>query len=464
MSRTSWILTAAGGAAAVTAATAWVTGRSRPDDTSLGVAKPPSGLPPSRTVSLDGHGEIFFRDQPGPADKPPIVLLHGWVVSADLNWFTTYGPLEEVGRVIAPDHRGHGRGARHSMPFRLADVADDIAALLRAEGTGPAIIVGYSMGGPLTQLLWQRHPDVVAGIVLCATAAHFNFSTVTALGWRFITLYQLGQRLLPRTWIERVLLTQAQDAVGPNLLRRAAPGITELSPLLPWVVGELQRGEIEDLAEAGRELSRFDSRGWITGIDVPGRRHHPRPPGPTERTAAADRPAERPAGGRGRGRPRRLGRHGHGVQLRPAQGHRPHRQHQPAPRRRRVTDRPAPEVPVSRQLGRATGRWWNRHGDTVKQVSRPARKGWATLAGYLWFVAYMWVGLMIAVGVRNITGTNGPFVMVAAVGGGAVLGWWQAQHRMARHVDPDTPPMNRFGLALCAWLGVVGLALLLDLR
>ena len=61
-----------------------------------------------------------------------------------------------------------------------------------------------------------------------------------------------------------------------------------------------------------------------------------------------------------------------------------------------MTDRPAPEVPVSRQLGRATGRWWNRHGDTVKQVSRPARKGWATLAGYLWFVAYMWVGLMIA--------------------------------------------------------------------
>ena len=269
MSRTSWILTAAGGAAAVTAATAWVTGRSRPHDSSLGVARPPGDLPPSRTVSLDGHGEIFFRDQPGPADKPPIVLVHGWVVSADLNWFTTYGALEEMGRVIAPDHRGHGRGARHSMPFRLADVADDIAALLRAEGTGPAIIVGYSMGGPLTQLLWQRHPDVVAGVVLCATAAHFNFSTVTALGWRFITLYQLGQRLLPRTWIERVLLTQAQDAVGPNLLRRAAPGISELSPLLPWVVGELQRGEIEDLAEAGRELSRFDSRGWITGIDVP---------------------------------------------------------------------------------------------------------------------------------------------------------------------------------------------------
>lgn len=34
-------------------------------------------------------------------------------------------------------------------------------------------------------------------------------------------------------------------------------------------MGELQRGNAEDLAEAGRELGRFDSRGWIGGVDVP---------------------------------------------------------------------------------------------------------------------------------------------------------------------------------------------------
>jgi alpha-beta hydrolase superfamily lysophospholipase len=33
--------------------------------------------------------------------------------SADLNWYTTYGALEEAGyRVLAVDHRGHGRGIR----------------------------------------------------------------------------------------------------------------------------------------------------------------------------------------------------------------------------------------------------------------------------------------------------------------------------------------------------------------
>lgn len=212
---------------------------------------------------------MFFRDQPGPAERPPIVLVHGWVVSADLNWFTNYGALHDLGRVLAPDHRGHGRGARHSAPYRLSDVADDIAALLRAEGAAPATIVGYSMGGPIAQLLWQRHPDVVGGLVLCATASQFNFSSLSSIGWRLMALYQVGTRLLPRSWMEQALLAVASGTLPTRLIGPMPVEAAELSPLLPWVIGEIQRGDAEDIAEAGRELSRFDSRGWIGGVDVP---------------------------------------------------------------------------------------------------------------------------------------------------------------------------------------------------
>src|SRR5690349_23831945 len=47
---------------------------------------------------------------------------------------------------------------------RLADCADDAAALLETLGTGPVIAVGYSLGGPVAQLLWKRHPDLVSGL------------------------------------------------------------------------------------------------------------------------------------------------------------------------------------------------------------------------------------------------------------------------------------------------------------
>lgn len=263
------LLSAVFGAFAATVASVWLTGRSRTEARALGEAVPPEWLPPARIVTVPGRGEMFFRDQPGPADGPTIVLLHGWVATADLNWFTSFPALSDIGRVIAPDHRGHGRGARHSTPFRLIDVADDVAALLRQEGISDALVVGYSMGGPVAQLLWHRHPDLVGGLVLCATAAHFGFSPVINAAWRMMSLYQFATRLLPRRWLEAALVAQTSGRAPVRVLRSVSPEAVELAPRLAWAVGEIQRGDVEDISEAGRELSRFDSREWLTGLDVP---------------------------------------------------------------------------------------------------------------------------------------------------------------------------------------------------
>ncbi len=277
-SRTKTLLAAAAGMALGAATSAalgagavvTLSGRSRPAIEGLEELRVPAGLPPARVEYVPLRGEMFFRDQPGPSpDAPTVVLVHGWIVSADLNWFTSYGPLSQVARVIAPDHRGHGRGTRHSQPYRLEDVADDIAALLRTLDTGPAIIVGFSMGGPITQLLWQRHPDLVAGVVMCATASNFRYGPIGGAHWRLMALYQVGLRLLPRAWMERALLAQISGTAPVRLIRTVGEEVSEIRPLLPWVVGEVERGDVEDLAEAGRELGRFDSRSWLGAMDRP---------------------------------------------------------------------------------------------------------------------------------------------------------------------------------------------------
>ena len=59
-------------------------------------------------------------------------------------------------------------------PFRLADCAADAAAVLRELGVAPAVVVGYSMGGAIAQLVARDHPDVVSGLVLSGTAQHFQ--------------------------------------------------------------------------------------------------------------------------------------------------------------------------------------------------------------------------------------------------------------------------------------------------
>jgi 3-oxoadipate enol-lactonase len=181
------------------------------------------------------------------------MLLHGWMVSADLNWHAAYAPLADAGyRVLAIDHRGHGRGVRATVPFRLADCAADAVAVVRQLGLAPATFVGYSMGGTIAQLIARDHRDAVSGVVLSGTSQHFQDPQNVRL-WR-------GMGAL------RALLSVAPRAAWRAGFRQA--GIP-MSPRTSWWISELMRNFPRDMAEAGRELGRFDSRPWLTSVDVP---------------------------------------------------------------------------------------------------------------------------------------------------------------------------------------------------
>ena len=262
------LFTATAAGVGVGAAGVWAASRPRPHRPGEAPAEPPTGLPPARIVHVPGHGEFFVREAGDPAG-PPIVLLHGWMFPADLNWATCYGPLAAIGRVIALDFRGHGRGPRPSAPFRLADVADDVAALLRHLDAAPAVAVGYSMGGPVAQLLWQRHPDVVQGLVLCATSASWTASARMRWGWRAMGMLQVVLRVVPRPWWERLYQAQATGRLPVQVTQMIGQDTPkEVVDRLGWIISELDRGSAEDIAEAGRELGRYDARGWLPTVDV----------------------------------------------------------------------------------------------------------------------------------------------------------------------------------------------------
>ena len=128
---------------------------------------------PGRRIELPGGAPPSSARCRARRARRRVLLLHGWVATGGLNWFQAFDTLGDRFRVIAPDLRGHGQGIRSRRVFRLADCADDCAATLVELGTGPVIVVGYSMGGPIAQLLWRRHRDLVSGLVLCATSAGF---------------------------------------------------------------------------------------------------------------------------------------------------------------------------------------------------------------------------------------------------------------------------------------------------
>jgi 3-oxoadipate enol-lactonase len=211
---------------------------------------PPVPLPPGRAVTVPGRGEFFLRDTGG--EGPAVLLVHGWMFPSDLNWLHAYGRLQRAGyRVLAMDLRGHGRGLRSDAPFRLEDCADDAAGVLAEIGVRTATVVGYSMGGPVASLLARRHPGRVDGVVLCATALDWSDPRQKAV-WRTMGALRLVLGLFPQgSWRAGMRLAGAPS-------RDSA-----------WVAAELSRGSARDLAEAGRELGRFDSSGWIGELPHP---------------------------------------------------------------------------------------------------------------------------------------------------------------------------------------------------
>jgi 3-oxoadipate enol-lactonase len=271
VSRTIKVLAAGGAAAGAAVAAAAVAANPALRDEArrlrrlarpLGVPSPgapvPPPLPPGCTVALPGRGEVFLRDTGADGTAaPPVLLLHGWTVSADLNFFTLYDDLAARHRVIAPDHRGHGRGMRPRTPFSLEECADDAAALLGELGAGPVIVVGFSMGGAIAMLLHHRHPDLVAAMVFCGTALEWKATARERLVWRGMTLLEVALR------------SGTGEGIVARVLREVIDGSPELEALEPWVRGEFHRGYPPDLAGAGRALSTYDGRALAPDVDVP---------------------------------------------------------------------------------------------------------------------------------------------------------------------------------------------------
>lgn len=115
-------------------------------------------LPPSETVAVraaDGtqlHAEVF-----GPPDGYPIVLVHG-ITCAIRAWTYQIAELSNDYRVIAFDHRGHGRsGVPRRTGYSLKHFASDLDSVLDAT-LAPherAVVAGHSMGG-ITIAAWSE--------------------------------------------------------------------------------------------------------------------------------------------------------------------------------------------------------------------------------------------------------------------------------------------------------------------
>lgn len=132
------------------------------------------------TVRVNARGVDQNVLVAGPADGPPVLLIHGNCSSADF-WRPLLRHLPSHLRVVAPDLRGYGssEAAPVDATRGLRDFADDVAALLDAPELFPAgatpIVGAHSMGCGVAMQLLVDHPDRVRALLLEAPLSPYGF-------------------------------------------------------------------------------------------------------------------------------------------------------------------------------------------------------------------------------------------------------------------------------------------------
>lgn len=104
------------------------------------------------------------RWQPGPDSTSTVLAVHG-ITATHMTWVG----LAEAGPgldIIAPDLRGRGRSNHLPGPTGLAHHADDLARVLDHHDQDRVVVAGHSMGGLISVVFADRHPDRVERLVL----------------------------------------------------------------------------------------------------------------------------------------------------------------------------------------------------------------------------------------------------------------------------------------------------------
>jgi len=108
----------------------------------------------------------------------PIILIHGWPLSAD-SWDDQAMAIVDAGyRAIAYDRRGFGRSSQPWQGYDYDTLADDLAAVIEQTGASDATLVGFSRGGGEVGRYMSRHEGKsVVQAVLVSSVLPFRLKT-----------------------------------------------------------------------------------------------------------------------------------------------------------------------------------------------------------------------------------------------------------------------------------------------
>ena len=201
-------------------------------------------------------GVSIWYEEHGDHDAPPIVALHGGILTFETSFGDVLPWLTRGRRVIGVELQGHGHTADPGRAMSIERFGDDVAELVdRVAGGGPVDLWGFSLGALTATSVAVRHPAKVRRLVLAA-------SNIRPDGYHpEITAPEQNDPRLP-TQEEFARWQAAYEAVAPNpddlfpFLERLQPVVHDFAG---WTAEEIRSIVAPTLLVIGdRDFVRLD--------------------------------------------------------------------------------------------------------------------------------------------------------------------------------------------------------------
>ena len=214
-----------------------------------------------RFVTTRDGTELYVKDW---GRGRPVVMLHGWPLSADTFDELAVALAEEGCRAIAYDRRGFGRSSQPWTGYDYDTLSDDLAAVLEATGAVDATLLGFSMGGGEVARYMSRHGgrDVRQAVLIASVVPYLPLTDDNPDGVDPAVFAQMDEDL--RRDRAEFWTGFFKDFYGVGLL--AQPVSDEV---LRWSAALAMQAGLKGVLDCLQAFATTDFRGDLAAFTVP---------------------------------------------------------------------------------------------------------------------------------------------------------------------------------------------------
>jgi 3-oxoadipate enol-lactonase len=183
-----------------------------------------------RTLLRDGGPRIAYELRGTMHRRRPWLTLIQGLGFDSAGWGPALRLLQEDFRLLLIDNRGSGRSDKPARSLRIAEMAQDVVAVLDDAGISRSSVLGASLGGMVAQELAIGHPDRVSRLVLVCTTPGWPFAYPMPAGTALLLASIRGlptetatRRLVENALSRRTLQSQPELVERLMAYRRSHP-------------------------------------------------------------------------------------------------------------------------------------------------------------------------------------------------------------------------------------------------